>query len=71
MKQDFHVIVERRKDGTLTGRVAELEDCCCVSKSLDDLIGKSRKAIVRRVRQGVMKRDFVGIHIVGIADRKN
>ena len=65
-KREFSVVIERDEDGYYVGSVPELKSCHTQAKSLDELMGRIKEAILLclEVEGEDIKTEFVGVQRV-------
>ena len=65
-KREFSVVIERDEDGYYVGSVRELKGCHTQAKSLDELMGRIKEAILLclEAEDEDIKTEFVGVQRV-------
>jgi len=65
-KREFSVVIERDEDGYYVGSVPELKGCHTQAKSLDELVGRIKEAILLclEVEGEDIKTEFIGVQRV-------
>ncbi len=65
-KREFSVVIERDEDGYYVGSVPELKGCHTQAKSLDELMGRIKEAILLclEVEGEDIKTEFIGVQRV-------
>ena len=65
-KREFSVVIEKDEDGYYVGSVPELRGCHTQSKSLDELMGRIKEAILLclEVEGEDIKTEFIGVQRV-------
>jgi len=65
-KREFNVVIERDEDGYYVGSVPELKGCHTQAKSLDELMGRIKEAILLclEVEGEDIKTEFIGVQRV-------
>ena len=65
-KRGFSVVIERDEDGYYVGSVPELKGCHTQAKSLDELMGRIKEAILLclEVEGEDIKTEFIGVQRV-------
>jgi predicted RNase H-like HicB family nuclease len=68
MPREFTVIIEKGEDGYLISEVVELPGCHTQAKSLDELIERTKEAILLYLEceKEVEEKRFVGIQRVAV-----
>jgi predicted RNase H-like HicB family nuclease len=66
MKREFSVVIEKDEDGYYVGSVPELKGCHTQAKSLDELMERTKEAILLclEVEGGEAGIEFIGIQRV-------
>ena len=70
MPRDFHVVLERDRDGWLVATVPELPGCHTQARTQDELIervGEAIRACLEEEQAGERSLEFVGIQRVRLA----
>jgi predicted RNase H-like HicB family nuclease len=63
MAKEFNVIIEKGEDGYLISEVVELPGCHTQAKNLNELIRRTKEAILLYLEceKGIVKSTFVGM----------
>ncbi|MGC9309251.1 MAG: type II toxin-antitoxin system HicB family antitoxin [Candidatus Nanoarchaeia archaeon] len=65
---NFNMIIEKGEDGQLISEVVELPGCHTQAKDMDELLKRTREAILLYLQEGHIKTDdsFIGIQKIEV-----